>query len=255
MNQKARGDKTLTKGLAILDVLARRKNPAGVSDIGKELGLTKSNVHRLLQTLQHLEFVRQESGGSRYELTTKIWEISQNYRANFDLLKVSRPYLLDLSEKSDGETVHLSILDGAEVVFVDKVEGSQPIRAYSMIGGRAPAYATATGKALLSAVDPSKMQELIGSFHPFTSKTVKTFEELEQRLSRTRVEGFAINYGEWRDGVGGVAAPIRGSDGHVIAAIGISGPVERLSEDVLEQSGALVIKIASAISFGMGFVS
>lgn len=79
-------DKTLTKGLAILEALARRKQPIGASDVAKILGLTKRNTHRLLQTLQQLDFVQKEREGGRYKLTTKLWEISQHYAANFDLL-------------------------------------------------------------------------------------------------------------------------------------------------------------------------
>lgn len=247
-------DKTLTKGLAVLEALAKSRQPAGVSDIAKSLGLTKSNTHRLLQTLQHLEFVQQERGGTRYKLTIKLWEISQHFAANFDLLKVARHHLLELSDKSGGETVHLSVLDGAEVVFVDKVDGSHPIRAYSTVGGRAPAYTTATGKALLSTVDPAELQELIGSFERFTSKTVTSFEELERELALARRDGFAINHGEWREGVCGVGAPIYGSSGDVVAAVGISGPGERLTEQVLAESGALVLAIASSISHEMGFI-
>jgi len=247
-------DKTLTKGLAILEALARRKQPIGASDVAKILGLTKRNTHRLLQTLQQLDFVQKEREGGRYKLTTKLWEISQHYAANFDLLKIARHHLLELSDKSGGEAVHLSILAGAEVVFLDKVDGSHPIRAYSTIGGRAPAYATATGKALLSMVDPAKVHGLIGSFEPFTSKTVRSFDELENELASARVDGFAINHGEWREGVCGVGAPIFGSSGDVIAAVGISGPSERLIGQVLAESGALVLAVASAISREMGFI-
>src|SRR3982751_2520970 len=105
------------------------------------------------------------------------------------------------------ETVHLSVLDGDEVVYVHKLDSPEPVRAYSEIGGRAPAYCVATGKAILAWQDDAYLQQLSRRLARHTEKTITKPTELMQELERIRVAGFAVNRGEWRETVWGVASP------------------------------------------------
>ena len=136
-------DKTFVKGLTLLELLAKSTKERGVSELAREMGLTKSNVHRLLTTLQAQGYVRQLPHNSAYELTSKLWELGGLVRSRLDVGKVSHGPMAAL-ENATGESVHLSIMDGYDVVYVDKLDGTHPIKAYTTIGGRAPVWCVAT---------------------------------------------------------------------------------------------------------------
>ena len=247
-------DKTLIKGLTLVEALANSEASRGVSSLAKELGLSKSNVHRILLTLQSRDYVRRLDINSTYELTAKIWELGFKVRGRLSLLKVSAPHLSKLSSQT-GESVHLSILDGSEVVYIDKIEGTYPIAAYTRVGGRAPAYCVATGKAMLSYVEESKIKSIIPTLEKFTSATLSSHAALCEDLAKIRELGYAVNKGEWREGVFGIAAPIMELDGKVIGAIGISGPSSRYKARQIKAYAEAVVTAARAISAEMGYNS
>jgi IclR family KDG regulon transcriptional repressor len=246
-------DKTLLKGLAVLEALALSEQPCGVTKLAQQLQMSKSNIHRLLQTLMSSGFVKQNPATERYELTLKVWEFGSKVMARVDLKRVAWPHL-ELLGRQTSETIHLSILDGNEVIYIDKIDGSLPIRSYTEVGGRAPAYCVATGKAMLAHQTEDVIDRLAGHLHPFTPKTVIDIGELRKELTRVRKLGYAINHGEWRESVGGVAAPIINGSGTVAGALGISGPTQRLRPGVLREMSPLVIQAADAISRDLGYV-
>ncbi|MBS0445882.1 MAG: IclR family transcriptional regulator [Proteobacteria bacterium] len=241
---------TFVNGLALLEALAHAGGPCGVTELARELGLTKSNVHRLLRTLSERGYVSSASG--RYEITLRLWELGVEVLDKLDVKRVA----LDPMEKLaalTGETVHLSILDHGEVVYIDKVDSPQPVRAYSKIGGRAPAYCVATGKALLAHSAAAVVDAVARDLRRHTPNTITDAAELRAELRRAVEQGYAINRGEWRDGVCGLAAPIRDGRGRVIAAIGISGPVDRLKARVMKQCAPAVVEAARATSARLGW--
>jgi IclR family transcriptional regulator, KDG regulon repressor len=243
-------DSTAVKSLRALEWLCLRETPTGVTEMSVALGVAKSNAHRILATLTSLGFVR-HLGDGRYEPTLKTWEIGSAVLTRYDIRDISRPVMLALSSKC-GETVHLSILEGGDVVYIDKVDGSHPVRAYSRIGGRAPAYAVATGKALL-AFHPHIESLVPKKLEAFTSKTRKTRSALFEELETVRKRGYAVNTGEWREDVGGIAAPIVNDRGEVFSAIGISGPIVRLGPDRVRALALAVIATAGDISQQCGY--
>lgn len=243
---------TFVNGLALLEALAHAGEPCGVSELARQLQLTKSNVHRLLRTLADKGYARNVGTSGRYEVTLKLWELGVDVLDKLDVKRVAFEHMERLVNLS-GETVHLSILDRGEVVYIDKVDSPQPVRAYSKIGGRAPAYCVATGKALLAHAPPGVTREVLENLRRYTEHTLSTPEALDAELRRVRECGYAINRGEWRDGVGGIAAPIRDARGAVIAAIGISGPVERLRPRTVKQLAPEVMQVAAAVSLGLGW--
>jgi DNA-binding IclR family transcriptional regulator len=145
------------------------------------------------------------------------------------------------------ETVHLSVLDEDDVVYVHKLESPEPVRAYSQVGGRAPAYCVATGKAMLAFTSEVMLGALAKSLKRYTPRTIVEPEEFLREMHRIRLQGYAVNRGEWRESVCGVAAPIRDPSGQVIAAIGISGPAERLRPARFKVLGQQMIAAAAAI--------
>jgi len=151
------------------------------------------------------------------------------------------------------ETVHLSVLDGLDVVYVDKIDSAQPLHAYSTVGGRAPAYAVATGKALLAFQAPDYIEHYGNLVRKHTEDTHISIPALKQELADVARVGYAMNRGEWRPGIGGIAAPIFNGLDKVVAAIGISGPLERLTHQKMAQYAPLVKQAARELSAHMGY--
>jgi IclR family transcriptional regulator, KDG regulon repressor len=243
-------DKTLLKGLALLEALARSPGPRGVTDLARELGIVRSNAHRTLQTLAAAGFVKQDETAA-YSCTLKLFELGRAVFDRIDVAQVAEPVIRILAEKTQ-ETVHLSVLDGFDVVYVRKVDSPQPVRAYSSIGSRSPAYCVATGKALLAHQEPGYCSRFADRLVPHTHSSIISLEALEEELAQVRRQGFAINRGEWRDSVCGLASPIFGAGGAVVAAIGISGPVERLRPTLLRRFAPDVQAAAREISHALG---
>lgn len=225
-------DKTLLKGLQVLEALARSSRPRGVSDLAKELDLTRSNMHRTLRTLVESGLVCQEESGN-YACTLKLFELGSAIPARSDIAGLADPIMLALSEQTR-ETVHLSALDSGDVIYLHKIDSTHPVRAYTTIGGRAPAYCVATGKALLAWQPDSYLDRYEGALQSFTPLTLTDLGRLRDELADVRRRGFALNRGEWRDSVCGIAAPVFGVGGRAIAAIGLSGPASRLTAERLD---------------------
>lgn len=239
-------EKTLAKGLKVLETLARLGHPVGVTEVARALGLQKSNAHRLLRSLAELDYVRQVEDTARYELTLKLWEMGQRVIVRMDIATEATPAMRRLAAATQ-ETVHLSLLEGDEVVYVHKIESPHPVRAYSAIGGRAPAHCVATGKALL-AFQPPDAVDLSAARKPYTAATITDPDALRAELGRIRRSGHAINKGEWREGVFGVAAPILDASGRAVAAIGISGPQDRFRPKAMRAWTPLVVAAARDLS-------
>lgn len=248
--RNANVDATAVKSLRALEWICLRDMPTGVTEMSVALGIAKSNAHRILATLASTGFVR-HTGDGRYAATLKAWEIGSAVLAGIDFREVARPIMQRLSRLS-GESVHISILDRDEVIYIDKVEGHHPVRAYSRIGGRAPAYAVATGKVLLAFADNVE-EHLPDGFGEFTGKTVRSRAALMKELKEVRKTGYAFNRGEWNEGVCGLAAPVRNDRDEVICALGISGPVSRLSAERLKVQAPQVLAAAREFSHECGY--
>lgn len=217
-------DLTLTKGISLLEALCTSEKRRGVTELARELKLQKSNVSRLLKTLASIGYVERDEVSGKYGATLRIWEYGAMVSDRIDVRAVSRPYLEQLAVTSE-ETVHLSILSGAEVIYIDKVDSPTPLRSYTRVGGRAPAFCVATGKALLAFVDHQKLkQTLEGRLHQFTPSTISSLDALEKELRHIRKHGYALNLGEWRNGINGLAVPVFDHSGRAVASIGITLP-------------------------------
>lgn len=245
-------DKTFLKGLTLLEALARSGKACGVTELAEQLDLAKSNVHRILQGLVHQGFARKVGDTGQYELTMKLWELGSYVFAKLDLRELARPHM-DTLARQTSETVHLSILDGADVLYVAKIDSPQPVRAYTTVGGRAPAQCVATGKAQLAWADAATFDLIRERLHPYTIHSITTARALDAEMERVRATGYAINRGEWREQVCGVACPLRDASGRVIAALGISGPAERLKPRLLKDTGVALTHIASELSVILGY--
>lgn len=236
----------------LIDAMTRSEKPRGVSELARELSFTKTNVHRLLRTLEKNGFARRTSELGRYEMTLKLWELGSRIVTRIEVKKESAGFLSRLANLTR-ETVLLSIPAGMEVIYVDKIESNEPVRAHTKIGARAPIYCVATGKAMLAYMPPAQIQDLDGLLEPHTESTITNIEALIEELAQIRRQGYAEYRAEWREGVNGIAAPIFDMNGSVVAAVGISGPATRLTPDRFRQLSPLIVDTAAAISRQLGY--
>lgn len=243
-------DKTVVKSLSMLERLVDLGRPAGVTELALATGLQKSNVHRILSTLRFTGFVR-SNADSTYEPTLRLWELGQRVHAQMDLAAAARPFLKRLVQETD-ETSHLAIFDGQEIIYVDRIETANPVRAHTPLGGRAPAYCTASGKALLVGQAPATIKEVARRSVRHTSSTITRVDDLLEVVNRVRERGYATNVGEFRPNVAGVAAPVTNQRGEVIAAVGIAGPLDRLKPARIRQLAPIVKSVAGDISAALG---
>lgn len=245
-------DKTLLKGLEVLEALAMSEKPRGVSELAREMGLTRSNVHRTLRTLCAAGYARQDGAGD-YECTLKLFQLAGSVLARVDVKRAAEPFMHSLAAKTL-ETVHLSVLEDTDVIYLHKIDSPQPVRAYSTIAGRAPAYCVATGKALLAFQDEGYLERFDGKLRAFTPRTLAQPAALRQELAQVRQQGYAVNRGEWRESVCGLAAPIFDASRRPLAALGISGPTERLKPAQLKAFTPDVVQAARSISEALGYL-
>lgn len=245
-------EQTLVKGLALLEALAANPQVSGVTELAKSLGVTKSNAHRLLQTLAARGYVRNVDGTGKYALTLKLFELGALVVEELDLKSIGRDFVESLGAATS-ESVHLSVLEGTEVIYIDKADSSHAVRAYSRVGGRAPAHCVATGKAMLAHAPPQLVSAACLQLTPQTVDTITSPKKFLNELETVRQIGYAVNRGEWRPGVWGIAAPIWDASGKVCAAIGLSGPAERFKPKSIKQFAPLVIDAARQISRLLGY--
>jgi DNA-binding IclR family transcriptional regulator len=246
-------DKTLLKGLMVLEAISKLdEQPRSLDQIAEIVGLTRSNTHRTLQTLAHAGYVVKEPDPGGYRCTFKMFELGAQQIAGLDVRKLAAPIMRQLAEATS-ETVHLSVLEGADVIYIDKLDSPKPIRAYSAIGGRAPAYAVATGKALLAFESPDYLNRFPEQLEQHTAITLPSLKALKVELAKISRQGFAVNRGEWRDGVGGIAAPVFNGLDKPIAALGISGPLEGLSVAAMRKFAPIVLRAAQDLSKSLGY--
>lgn len=243
---QVRRDSTLNKGIQVLETLARDGRPRGVTDLAAELGLTKSNVFRLLQTLSALGYVRQTEERT-YAATLKCWQVGRGVVEGLNLRHLAAAELQALA-RTTGETVYLAVPEGPGVVYIDKIDSTRPIRSWNPVGGSAPIHAAATGKAILAANYHRLRGLLDRPLVRFTDRTITDPAALDRDVATTLARGYAVDAGEYRDQVHSFGAAIVLPDGAAVAAIGVSVPEVNLPADGGAGIGAAVRAAAAAVS-------
>ncbi len=243
-----RPTRTLLRGLAVLEFVATSKSrDLGVSEIAQGVGLDRATTLRLLATLCEAGFLVQDSQQRNYQVSSKLVRLAGRFGVDDDIKAVARPGLSRLRDVFD-ETVHLGVIEGDEVVYVDKQESSQSIRLVSAIGQRMPLNTTALGKAILGSMDEDSRDALLEriTYVSHTSRSITDPEAFREELALTRRRGFAIDDAENENGVTCAAASIRLSNGQVVAAISVSGPTERMEPNI-ERVGEQCRRVAAEI--------
>ena len=229
---------SLTRGLEALDFLVESQSPVRLTDIASKLGVEKSNAVHVLKTLVAGGYAEQDRS-RRYGATKKV---SQPYRDGrvleeiVDCKERCRPVLERLVRET-GECAHLAVLVRERVWYIDKVDSSLPLKVDHPIGSLSPLHCSALGKAFLAF----GLAEQTGTLTAFTPKTLTNLAALSSEISRTRVQGYAVDDEEFAPGIRCVARPVLDGTGRMIAAIGISGPTVRIDDERLSELGAIIM--------------
>ena len=190
----------------------------------------------------------------RYYLGSHCLALGSQFLDETDMRAEARPILEDLVEET-GETTHLGIRDGVNVVYLDKVETKHPVRMYSRVGALSPIYSTGIGKALLAFSDEQLFERVVeAGLDRRTPNTITDPLRLQADLDRVRARRYAIDDVENEDGIRCVAAPIRAANGSALGAISISGPASRIPDERIAELGELVVECTVRLSRTFGFV-
>lgn len=237
---------SLQKGVKLLKILADH-GTLSLSEIASEIGIDRSGCHRYLLTFRDLGLVR-KTADSKYVLTTGIFEIAVSYLNKLGLRQSIRPFMEELSNRYN-EAVNLGIRDGDHIVFLDKIAPRQDYRAEISVGTRHPLYCTALGKAILAfRPEVEQMEYMRGNeFKVFTPDTIAESSAFARELSLIHEQGFAIDRGEYKGELHGVACPIL-RDGYSIYSISVSGPASRFSDKLLKKIGHDLKDVCARIS-------
>ncbi len=246
------GPQSVGRIISILESLANSGGGATLSELAVDTGAPKTSLVGLLAGLMAEGcLVRDEMG--RYLLGQRFISLSMRATAGRELMMITRPALADLAEMT-GETAVLGALapDADLATYLDKVESANPIRYAVTVGERRDLYCTAAGKVLLAGFDPAHLTAYLKATarQQFTASTITSIRDLRSELSRIREEGIARTRDERIEGASGLAAPIHGSGGDVIAALLIAGPSDRMAvngdknEQLVKEAAAACTRLA-----------
>jgi IclR family pca regulon transcriptional regulator len=249
---------SLERGLAILSAFGSGRPLLGISDLAREIGLSRSTTHRYVATLAALGYLQQDTPTKKYRLGPRVLDLGFSAINSMELREVAAPHLRQLSDET-GYTVNLAILDGTEIVYVERCRsaraGQREIDLNLHVGARLPAYCTSLGKVLLAFLRPDERRAKLAEIdlarrgpNTITSRTA-----LESELARVRERGFALNNEELAYGLRSIAAPVLTQDGVAAAAINIAVHSSMISIDELTARLSATLKqTAGEISARLG---
>jgi len=249
---------SLERGLAILASFNSDRPQIGVSELSRDLELSRSTAHRYLTTLARLDYLLQDPESKRYRLGPKVLDLGFSAINSMDLREIAAPHLRQLSDETE-HTVNLAILDGVDVVYIERCRTARPgqreIDLNLHVGARLPAYCTAMGKAILAFVAEQRLEEIIGQIE-FVARGPNTLTDpdaFRAELARIRISGVAVNDEELAYGLRSIAAPIHSHSGEVLAAVNLAVHRTMVTMDeLIERYGPSVSQAAQDVSLSMG---
>lgn len=254
MATKTSNVQSVKRAVTILKSFSLDEPEMGVGKMSRRLGMPKSTVFRLLNTLVSEGLINQNPETGRYRLGMDILELASNVLAFSEVQKIARPLLRELADELK-ETVNLSVLDGTDMVNLEQfVSPGRLVMRVGWIGRRMPAHSVSSGKVILAFMPESKWEtHLKGELERLTPNTLTSPKALMDSFRQIRGVGFAIALEELEEGLHAVSAPILNHMAEVVASVSVSGPSYRLSEAKLVEIAPKVVAAAENISKGIGY--
>jgi IclR family transcriptional regulator, pca regulon regulatory protein len=245
----------LTRGLLVLESFGiNGSSKLSLTEISKLTGLSKTTTFRLVRTLFHMDYMRQDEETQKYLLAPRVLSLGYSLLEGMDLTQLASPYLRELSAKC-GETVNMAVVDRNELVYVERLKTQQIVNINLHIGSRLPLYNTSMGRALLAYKPEEWLRDYIRQLPPEAKEqSQKNGRRLREILAEVRGKGYAINDEDLARGLRSVATQVRNHKGDVVAAVNIAVPSARVSRLELETRYApLLLETARQIAAALGY--
>jgi DNA-binding IclR family transcriptional regulator len=252
VNRKNTFVQSVDRAVSMMEFLSRN-GWSGVTEVANELGIHKSTAYRLLTTLSDRGLVEQDTATGKYRLGMGVVLLASTVTADLDVLRCARSVCGRLSEQTQ-ETVTLTVLEGDEAVIIHQTVPKTTALSVDWTGMHTPLHATAAGKVFLVHMpDDQRRRVLRRPLERFTEKTIVDLEVMRDHIQAVREDGYGYTAEELEVGLNAVGAPIRSSDGAVVASVSVSGPVFRLPVQSIPETAELVKEAATEISRCLGF--
>lgn len=223
----------LERAARVLDAIAR-DGPLTAAEIAVAVGVDRSTAWRLTKRLVDLGWLRPVEGARRFAVGLHLFEIGSQALETYDLRAEWRRVMTELVAET-GESADVAVLDGDSAVFIDKVDGTHEVRAFTRIGQRVPLHAVAVGKVFLAWMDDARREAILRRpLVQYTPRTIIDPATLRQVIAETRERGWALNQGELHPEAGGLAVPILDRDGSCVGGLGINIPLSRFDQGDLD---------------------
>lgn len=243
--------KSLAKALSVMDlIIAAQGQGLSIAHISREMGLPKGTTHRILASLVQFKYAQQDPRTKKYSMGARFLDIGSAVEKRQMLRAFITPVLHQLRSKCT-ETLSVAILVKDEIEYIERYESEMTLRVDIHVGTRFPAYCTATGKTLLSALSEEELDFLLErgkKLRKFTDKSISSMAALKEDLAKARRDGVARDYEECLVGVHCIASPILGRGGEAVAAVSISGPRERMTVEKMDELEPLLREATEGIS-------
>jgi IclR family transcriptional regulator, KDG regulon repressor len=252
--QPRSGVQSLARAFAIMEEIARNRDGIGLAELSKRVGLHNSTTFHLVKTLVSLGYVRQMKDSKRYRIGRPLFTLAASALDEVEMVSLATPILEDLSRET-GESAHFSVRLGDAVVVLARTGGKGAFQLTDRAGAVRPAHCTALGKIMLAGLSPEQLEQFLTrtELKAHTPKSITSAELLRREIADVRRAGLAIDDGEFDAELRCAAVPVRDFSRQVVGAIGISGPVWRLSIEALQKRARLVRVAADRLSAEFGY--
>ena len=247
------GVQSLGRAFAILEEVARHREGIGLAELSKRVGLHNSTTFHLAKTMVSLGYVRQEKDSKRYRVGRPLFALAASALDEIEMVNLATPVLEDLSRET-GESGHFAVRMGDAVVVIARTSGPGAFQLTDRVGVVRPAHCTALGKIILAALRPDQLKRFLErvELKPSTKKSITEPSILLREIAVVRRNAIAIDDGEFNPEVRCVAVPVYNFTGDVVGALGISGPIWRMTDQVLQSRAKLVQAAAARLSADFG---
>ncbi len=245
---------SIDRAVAILDCFSEEKKELRLSEISERLGLNKSTVHGIISTLKYHGFISQDEETQKYKLGIRFVEFGDLVINSMNIRNAAMPVIDAVCERIE-ETVHIAMLDGLDVVWIEKRECTKSIKTSTKIGARLPAYTTADGKIIICYQNKDKIKNYLPKRIPqYTKNTITNKGEFIKKLEEMKKNGYAIDNEEYVEGLKCVAAPIFDHNGKVRFSLSTTGPAFRMDEERIKELIVIIKEAANEISHRIGYM-